>query len=327
MVDDDHDAVARLAQRVDLITLRLFVAVCEDGSLSRAANRLLLATSAASKRLNNLEHTLRVKLFVRQHRGMSLTPAGTILLRHVRIVIANLESMLLDLEGNADHISGKVTLLANPSSIVGFLPEDIQAFFGSHRQIRLELEERSSAEVVRGIEDGVADIGICSSGASTRALTTLPYRRDRLVVAIPAGHSLAAYDALAFVDTLAFDHVGLHAATSIFRQSQRAARQAGLNFHVRTHVPSFDAVCRMVQAGVGISLIPDRIFQILGQAMGLRAIPLLDVWAERELLVVVRSPAKLAPAPRLMFDHLTGTFDGAKELCFCMAKAGLPGEC
>ena len=127
---------------------------------------------------------------------------------------------------------------------------------------------------------------------------------------IPDGHSLAAHDALAFVDTLAYDHVGLHAATSIFRQSQRAARQAGLNFHVRTHVPSFDAVCRMVQAGVGISLIPDRIFQVIGQAMGLRAIPLLDVWAERELLVVVRSPAELAPGPRLMFDHLTGALRG-----------------
>jgi DNA-binding transcriptional LysR family regulator len=298
------DLLERLVKRIDLITLQLFVAVCEEGNLTRASRRQQLPTSAASKRMNSLEHTLRVKLFVRQSKGMHLTPTGGLLLRHARTILASLESMALEIEDNVEHITGKVKILANVSAIVEFLPNDIKTFFASYRQIHVELEERPSAEVVRGIEDGVADIGICSSGVNTRALTTLPYRRDRLIVVVPDGHALAHLDAVTFVNTLAYDHVGLHAASSIFRQSQQAARLAGWNFLVRTHVPSFDAVCRMVQAGVGIGLIPHPIFDILGPAMGLRGIPLLDVWAERELLVVVRSLAELNPATRLLLDQL-----------------------
>ena len=69
-------------------------------------------------------------------------------------------------------------------------------------------------------------------------------------------------------------------------------------------MPVFDAVCRMVQAGMGIGLIPNRAFEVLSHGMDLRAVELSDDWADRELVLVARDPAGLSTTSQLMLDHL-----------------------
>jgi DNA-binding transcriptional LysR family regulator len=306
-VPDTHaSAIASLIRRIDLTTLQLFVAVCEEGNLTRAAVRQAIAPSAASKRLNHLEHTLHVALFLRLSTGMALTPAGEALLHHARVMLLNVEKIAIELGEYALGIRGHVRLLANLSAIVGFLPEDLPAFFRAHELIRFDLQERPSSEVISGIEDGAADIGICSPYVETHALEIFPYRRDRLVIVARADHPLAEYDSIHFVDTLDFDHIALHAASSIYLRSQSMADQLGKAIRLRVHVPGFDAVCRMVQGGMGIGLIPDRAFDVLSEGMNLRSIPLLDPWAVRELKIVVRDVERLSNADRLMFEHLRG---------------------
>jgi DNA-binding transcriptional LysR family regulator len=73
---------------------------------------------------------------------------------------------------------------------------------------------------------------------------------------------------------------------------------------LRINVPGFDAVCRMVQANMGVGLIPDRAFEVIGVGMGLRSIRLRDDWATRELRIVVRDAAHLSSTGRLVLDHL-----------------------
>ncbi len=117
-------------------------------------------------------------------------------------------------------------------------------------------------------------------------------------------HPLAGRDALMFTDTLEFDHIGLHTASSIYLRAQLAASEAGRPMRLRINVPGFDAVCRMVQAGMGLGLIPDRAFEVIGAGMGLRAVRLRDDWARRELKIVVRDRGQLSATGRLMLDHL-----------------------
>src|SRR5882672_9392447 len=130
------------------------------------------------------------------------------------------------------------------------------------------------------------------------------YRYDNLVVVVRSDHPLAARETLSFADTLDFDHIGLHAASSIYLRSQYAATQAGKSMRLRINVPGFDAVCRMVQANMGIGLIPDRAFDVIGAGMDLRSIRLRDPWARRELKIVVRDAGQLSATSRLVFDHL-----------------------
>jgi DNA-binding transcriptional LysR family regulator len=302
----DHVAAAttNLAKKIDLTTLQLFVAICDEGNLTRASQREAIAPSAVSKRLHDLEHVLKVNLFNRQPNGMILTPAGESLLHHARLTLLNIEKIVVDMAEHAQGIRGHVRMLANLSAIVEFLPDDLPAFFRTHDLLRLDLQERPSAEVVRGIEAGAAEIGICSADVATRDLERHSYRRDRLIVVVPNGHRLSREPDVQFADTLDFDHVGLFATSSIYLRSHATAQQLGKAIRLRVHVPGFDAVCRMVQAGMGVGLIPDRAFEVLSHGMNLKAVPLRDAWADRELIIVARNSSRLSTTSRMMFDHL-----------------------
>ncbi|MBR0939189.1 LysR family transcriptional regulator [Bradyrhizobium jicamae] len=293
-----------LTRRVDLTTLRLFIAICDEQNLTRAAQREGIAASAVSKRMNDFELAFGVTLFKRLAKGMALTPAGEALLHHARVTLLNVEKIAVELSEYAHGVRGHVRMLANLSAIVQYLPEDLSAFFAGHGLLRVDLQERPSGQVVRGIEEGAAEIGICSGEADSRALEGFHYRTDHLVVVMRPDHPLAGRESLAFTETLDFDHIGLHTASSIYLRSQYAATQAGKGMRLRINVPGFDAVCRMVQANMGLGLIPDCAFEVVGAGMGLSAIPLRDEWGRRALKIVVRDAVHLSATGRLMLDHL-----------------------
>jgi DNA-binding transcriptional LysR family regulator len=293
-----------LLRRLDLITLKLFVAVYEEGTLTRAASREAIAVSAASKRLMELEEVLGIGLFVRNAKGMRLTAAGETLLHHARRMLSDLEKMGLELDEHLQGMRGYVRMLANLSAIIQFLPEDLHDFVASHALVKVDLEERPSNGVVQGLVDGVADIGICSEDTDVQGLHSAPYRRDELVVVMRPDHPLAGRTQVAFEDTLGSDYIGLHAASSINMRTQNAARSHGRPLRVRIHVPGFDAMCRMVQADMGIGVLPRRAFDLLGPSLGLKAVGLSDAWARRTLILVVRDTGALSPVSQLLFEHL-----------------------
>jgi DNA-binding transcriptional LysR family regulator len=295
-----------LIRRLDLLTLQLFVAVHEEGTLTRAAARETIAVSAASKRLVELEDALGISLFVRQAKGMTLTPAGETLLHHARQMLFNVEKMGLELGEHSHGIRGYVRMLANLSAIIQFLPEDLRDFSERHPQVKTDLEERPSSGVIQGVLDGVADLGICSIDSDTKGLHSVLYRQDKLVVLMLPDHPLASRSNLAFADTLDSDYVGLHAASSINMRTHAAARKAGKVLRLRIHVPGFDAMCRMVQANMGIGILPLKAYELFGRALGLHAVPLTDDWSDRALIIVVRDEAALSPVSRMLFEQLRG---------------------
>ena len=286
----------RLLRDLDILTLQLFLAVCEEGTLTRAAEREAIAPSAVSKRLAELEAALGVTLFVRQAKGMTLTAAGETMLHHSRRMLQNVEDIGVELGAYRMGIRGYVRMLANLSAIVQFLPEDL----------KLDLEERPSHKIVDEIEEGLADLGICSGGTDTRQLARSLYRCDRLMLAVRPDHPLAVRPEIAFHETLPYDQVGLHSNSAIFGRTADAARLVGAPLKLKIHVPGFDALCRMVQANMGVGILPNRAFDIIGRPMGLRAVALTDPWARRELLLIHRGEQTLSPGSRLLLDHLSG---------------------
>ena len=300
---------------LNLITLRLFVAVCEEGTLTRAAQREAIAPSAVSKRLGELEQALGVTLFDRQHKGMTVTASGETLLHHARRMLVNAEQIAIEMTEHARGIRGFVRMTANLSAIVQFLPEDLQSFLSRHPAIKVDLEERPSGGVVAGVRDGSAEIGICSEDVEAHGLQIWTYRTDQLVVVMRRDNVLARRRRVSFVDMLDHDHIGLHHASSIYTRSLIEARLAGRPLRLRIHVPGFDAVCRMAQAGMGVGIIPQRAFELLGRPMALVAKPLTDPWATRALRIVVRDQP-LSRVGALLVEHLRpqgSALDPAKD--------------
>src|SRR5258705_3970666 len=105
------------------------------------------------------------------------------------------------------------------------------------------------------VERGAADIGICSSDVDSPHMTRAAYQQDRLVLVVDESHSLARRQDVSFVDTLEFDHVGLHANSAINALLSASARLAAVPLRLKIHVPGFDALCGMVQAKLGIGII------------------------------------------------------------------------
>jgi DNA-binding transcriptional LysR family regulator len=293
-----------LARKLDLTTLRLFNAVKEEGTLTRAAARESIAVSAASKRLVELEESIGMPLFVRHARGMVLTAAGETLFVHARRVLLTVDTIGHELAEHAQGVRGYVRMVANLSAIVEFLPEDLMQFSQLHEQVKIDLEERPSGSVVKSVADGWADLGICSGDAQVGDLQSHLYRRDRVVLVMGAQHPLARRKRVAFDEALDYDHVGLHADSSINQRTHLAARSAGKPLKMRIHLPGFDAVCRMAQAGMGLGVIPAGVFEAIGRPLGLAAVDISDAWASRELRIVVRHAHALSPVSRMLFDFL-----------------------
>ncbi len=292
------------ARQIDLTSLQLFVAVCELGSIGRAAEREFIAASAISKRLSDLEATLGTSLLQRHARGVRLTPAGESLLHHARSVLFGLERMQTELAEYAEGVRGHVRVHASISAIVQFLPEDLGTFARAHPQIKVDLEEHLSPEVLRAVQEGAADIGICNGSLGAGGLQTLPYRQDRLALVVPFDHPLAGDTPLPFEATLAHDHVALQANSSVHLAMHQAATRAGLPIRVRIRVAGLDAMCRMIANGLGVGVMPLRAFELMRGRARLAARPLADAWAHRQLVLAARDFSSLPVTARLLVEHL-----------------------
>jgi DNA-binding transcriptional LysR family regulator len=293
------------ARRIDLTSLQLFVAVCELGSIGKAAEREFIAASAVSKRLSDLEAALDTPLLYRHTRGVDLTPAGQSLLHHARSVLFSLEKMQGELSEYAAGVRGHVRVHASISAIVQFLPEDLGAFTAGHPEVKIDLEEHLSTEVVRAVQEGAADLGICNTADGIGDLQALPYRQDRLVLIVQRGHPLGDQDSVAFEDTLEFDHVGLHSNSSIYLAMRDAAALAGRTIRLRIHVTGLDAMCRMIHNRLGVGVMPHRAFELMHGVGELEAVALTNHWATRQIELVARDFSSLPVTARLLVDHLT----------------------
>jgi DNA-binding transcriptional LysR family regulator len=299
--------------RLDLVSLSLFTLVVRSGSISKGAELAHLAVGAASKRIADLEAAVGTELFERHSRGITLTAAGDALQRHAQRILNDVDQLSADLSDYAAGVVGVVRLWANTSAITQFLPAEIAAFTAANPEIRIELEEQNSEQVALAVVDGQADFGILADQMPTLGLQTTFYRRDQLVLVVPTAHPLARRKTISFDEALDFDFVSLARSTSLAKRLQLATEASGKRLKLRIQVRSFDAMCLMVAAGLGIAVLPDAAVRPHLRSMGLRKIALSEDWAERQLLICARDLGALPKPARLLVNHLIGAAPDASQ--------------
>jgi DNA-binding transcriptional LysR family regulator len=280
--------------RYDLTDLRLFIAIAEERNLTRGAARTHLAPSSASHRLRLLEAELNTPLFVRKARGLSLTRAGEALLRNARQIFAQVEQMHADLSPYAEGIRGHVSLWANTHATHTFLPDDLADFLKQHPQLSVSLEEHTSPQIAQAVASGEIEVGVLAEIENSAGLELIPYRRDRLALIVPHDHPLATRQHLRFSEVLDAPFVMLHAGSAIHTFTMNAAALLGRHLDVRIQVRSFEAVCRMVGAGVGIGLVPRSAVPGSGMHESPVLVEIDEAWAQRDLQICVRREAILS---------------------------------
>ena len=292
--------------RLDFVDLSLFRDIAEAGSITAGAARAHLALAAASARVRRMEEQVGARLLERGRTGVRPTPAGHALLGHARRLLAVAEQMQEELAAYAGVVAGHVRVLSNTNALTEFLPEVLGRFLATFPAATVDLQERLSDEIVGLVAEGAAELGIVAGTVDTGALQTAPFRTDRFVLAVPSGHVLAEAGPVAFADVLDQDFVGLDAASALQRFLSGRAARIGARLRLRVQLRSFDAVCRMVEAGVGVGVVPETTARRAVQTTALSVVALTDEWAQRDLRIVLRSHEELPAAARQLFAHLTG---------------------
>ncbi|WP_280151399.1 LysR substrate-binding domain-containing protein [Piscinibacter sp. XHJ-5] len=293
-----------MAMHFDLVDLRLMVHVAEANSVTRGAEASHLSVPAASTRIKNLEEAIGTKLLYRTSQGVTLTPPGQALVHHARLVLAQIEHLRGDLQEYAQGIKGHLRVFANTTAVGEFLPPVLRAYLQNHPDVNIDLREKLSHDIVRAVSEGQTDIGIVAGAVRTESLQAIPYRTDRLVLVVPRGHALAAAGGVDFAQTLELDHVGLPEASAIHAFLQRICDGLHRPLKLRIQAGNVEAACRLIEAGVGVGVLPGAAARRHARTLDVAIVPLADDWALREMQICVRSLEALPGFARDLVDLL-----------------------
>ena len=293
-----------MAAHFDLPDIKLFVNIAEANSLTRGAERSHMSLPAASIRIKNLEEGLGVKLLYRTSQGVTLTPPGQAFMHHARLVLQQLADLRGDLAEYVKGTRGHVRIFANTTAMAEFLPALLPKFLASHPDVNVDLKERLSHDIVRAVSEDKVDVGILAGNVRTEGLETLPFREDRLVLVTSATHPLAERGRIDFSEALSHDFVGMIEASAIHSFLAQNANSLNRPIKIRIQVGNFEAACRMIEANVGIGVVPYSAASRHAKSLDIRMVELTDEWAVRKLQVCVRSLQSLPMFARELVELL-----------------------
>jgi DNA-binding transcriptional LysR family regulator len=290
--------------RFDLVDLQLFVAVADSGSITHGAMRAHLALASASARIKGLEAGLGVTLVRRRRRGIELTAAGESLRDHARSILQQVAMMQGDIAAFASGVRASVHLLANTTGLSEHLPKALAAFLRENPDISLDVEERESTDIVGAIASGAADLGFAAEHALPEHLERFAFGEDRLILVTPRRNEFSGRRQIDFIEVGNRDFVGLTNATALAVHIAKHAARLGVRLRLRARLRDFDAICRMVSAGVGVAVVPEAAARRCAQSMPLTLLAIRDSWANRQLVICARSFKSLPKPAKLLVEHL-----------------------
>lgn len=298
----------------DLTDLRLFVVTAEEGNLTRASARQHLSLAAASARIKALEAQAGLPLLYREARGMRLSPPGEAFLHHARGVLRQTEQLRMDLQEYGGGLRGHVRVFANTTAVTDFLPEILPGFLLDNPRVNIDLQEKPNAEIARGVLDGRADIGIVSAQVDTLGLRAIHFSTDRLVLVTSRRHRLAGRQRISFAETLDEDAVAMQQGSTLQTFLMQVTEKLGRPLKLRIQLSSFDAMCRMIGAGVGVGIVPESAARRNRDSMQLALIELVEPWSVRERYILVREHEALPAYAQSLIDAIFAHYKNPRAL-------------
>ncbi|CAN5731123.1 LysR substrate-binding domain-containing protein [soil metagenome] len=292
--------------RIDPFDLHLFAAVLEHGTITAAASAVNLSLAAASARLKALEDATGARLLERSKAGAAPTDAGRALARHANRVLAELESLHVEMASFGHGLRGTVRLLCNTATMTEVLPRTIGRFLKANPEVDVDVHELSSDAVVDALRRGIADLGIVADYADTSGLAVRPWLDDRLVALVPRRWPMGRRRSIAYGELLEHPLVGLPRDSGLSRFLAAQASRSGRVPRHRVRLGSFEAVSQLLAEGVGAAVMPESAALRYVDA-STRVVPLSDAWSRRKLLVLMTLKGSELGSVRALADALLET--------------------
>ena len=302
---------ATMADRpLDPTSLQYFIAVCEEGSIARAAEREALVASALSKRISALEAELGSALLVRRRSGIEPTPAGQALLVGARSLLQQHQRLRAELAEFRQGVQGSIRVLASASALAEQLPDDVAGFIEHHPRLRVSLDEAISIEITRAVLEGAADLGVLWDQGDLSGLDA-----DALPQRPPVPGDGARPPPGAALRTAAGRRAGRDdggrdqrrpawAVCSSSRRHCSAARSSTASRYRAWTPPAASSRQDSVSA-----ILPREAVAPHAGAGQLALVPLDEAWAQRRFVVVSRVGA-VSGSVKLLVGHLAERADG-----------------
>ncbi|TNM63875.1 LysR family transcriptional regulator [Aliirhizobium smilacinae] len=287
--------------KFDLTDLRIFLAAVEGGSLTAAASQNNIVVAAVSARLRKMEESFGLTLFERTGRGIKPTLAGDILVGHARKVLDDTRKLQVELDAFSEGRGGTIRLLSNTNMLSEHMPQLLGSFLRENPDIFVTVKDKPSFEVVNLLINGEADIGIVASSADMSGLESWRFVPDRLVLVVPKDSALEG--PVAYTRILDHALISLDATVALSQFLRRLANELGRRGNIRVRVENFEALCRIVECGAGLGIVPESAARRYARDMSFRTLQIADGWAERELYVCVRHEQQLPLYAQKLLQH------------------------
>lgn len=258
---------------MDLRQLRYFVRLAEVLNFHRAAEQLNISQPPLTVAIRRLEDDLGARLFDRDRRGVRLTRAGELALGPAREAIARAEQMRETVRMGERGEAGRLTIGFVGSAVAECLPRIIPRFRSRYPEVELDLHEMTTVEIADQIVSGRLDVGLVRLPVMSRAMLDIQViEADQLVAALPAGHGLARRPSLDLQELAGHPFI-LNAPVSVLHSVVfLACQRAGFRPRVAQEATQLQTVLSLVQAGLGVALVPARMGRFA--PTGVRLLPL-----------------------------------------------------
>lgn len=292
--------------RLDLADLQLFLCIVDAGSITAGAARANLALASASERLRRIEGAVGVTLLDRRPRGVVTTEAGEALAHHARLILKQQEVLKEELQGFAVGARGTLHLYANTAALIEFLPSRLAPWLSERPHLRIELKERTSADIVRTVASGLTEAGVISDAVRVDGLQLQPIAKDHLVLITAAERFFSGRKKATFSNILDLPFVGLFQGNALQDHIDDHASSAGRPLDLRIRMKTFEGLCEMVGQGVGVGIVPQDIARRYRRRYSLQVLGLEDGWARRQLCLCFREWSELTGPMQSLLTHLGG---------------------
>lgn len=238
--------------------LEVFMAVAAEGGVGAAARRLHLSQPAVTQHIKRLEETMGAALFTRSRSGVTLTPAGVLLLGHAREVARLDGEVARKIHGDGAALNGRLRLGASTTILQYFLPEVLVGFRQRHPGIEIDVIEANTDGIIGALLAQRIDLGLIEAPCRRRDLRVEVFGGDEIVIVAAPTDSLAKQRRVT-LKVLAERHWVMRETGSGTRQSvEKALQEQGMDLRrlrVIQELPSTEAIKRVVAAGMGIGFV------------------------------------------------------------------------
>jgi DNA-binding transcriptional LysR family regulator len=290
---------------MELAQLRSFYAIAREHSVTRASARLGLTQPALSLQIKALEAELGEVLFSRQRKQMQLTQAGELFYQHVQTVLATLEEAKAEVAALQHLLRGHLAIATSDTNCAYILPPVLRQFRADYPQVRIDIRNRMSAQVLELVVEHEVDFGIATVSMAHRHVTTdtLFHRED--VVICPAEHPLSTAASVSLAQVSPYPLLALSPGSTSRQLLEMAFQRAGVPMQVAMNLGSIEVIKRFVESGLGVAIVPHIAVAEEAQRGRLVAITSPDL-PPRAIDLVERKDKRRSPAA-VAFLHMLRT--------------------